>query len=546
MPTETATPPPDMFTVPESAPVATTPYDEIPYPAGAYRQSHPDRLETLAKLFGMDPPDIRACRVLELGCADGSNLIPMACALPESTFVGVDLSARQVCSGQEAIASLALTNIELRHMDIRNVDESFGTFDYVIAHGVYSWVPPDVQRKILRICKERLIENGVAYISYNTYPGWRMRGMLRDMMLYHSRKFDDSRLQIEQARALIHWLSESVSGQDTPYGMLLRSELENMKNWPDTYFRHDSLEEINAPVYFHEFVELAEYHGLKYLAEAEFPMMLSGNCGSAVYETLERLARDIIEMEQYMDFLRNRMFRQTLLCHASAKLNRDIGPWSLAGFQCAASIRSDHPKPEVASDKEETFRSPGQQAISSRLPIVKAALVCLAENWPAAIPITALAESARERINGLVEIPEKPRPDAETDSRTLEGALLTCFTRGMCELHLHPIPFALSAGVRPKACPWVRWLCSRGSAVTNRRHEQVILDTFERQIVPLLDGGRDREALVEALTALAENGTLLVDVEGKRVEEHGKLKKIMETSLEEKLRQFERQALLTE
>src|SRR5687767_5966377 len=108
-----------------------TPYDELPYPAAAYIQSHPSRLETLANLFGMSPPDITRCRVLELACADGANLIPIACALPESTFVGVDLSTRQLAAGHENIAALGLTNIDLRHCDIRNVDASFGSFDYI-------------------------------------------------------------------------------------------------------------------------------------------------------------------------------------------------------------------------------------------------------------------------------------------------------------------------------------------------------------------------------------------------------------------------------
>src|SRR6202022_3987057 len=116
----------------------STSYDEIPYPAAAYQQSHVARLETLAKLFGMAPSDIRHIRVLELGCADGSNLIPVACALSESAFLGVDLSARQIKAGQEIIAALGLTNIELRQCDIRHVDQSFAAFDYVIAHGIYS------------------------------------------------------------------------------------------------------------------------------------------------------------------------------------------------------------------------------------------------------------------------------------------------------------------------------------------------------------------------------------------------------------------------
>ncbi|MDX9787849.1 MAG: class I SAM-dependent methyltransferase [Desulfobacterales bacterium] len=522
---------------------AITPYDKMPYPAGAYPQSHPDRLETLAALFGMTPPDLRSCRVLELGCADGSNLIPMACALPGSRFVGVDLSARQVSAGRKAIAALSLENIDLRHSDIRDIDQRFGTFDYIICHGVYSWVPAAVQQKILSICRERLHENGVAYISYNTYPGWRMRGMLRDMMLYHSRKFDDPLKQIEQARALIQWLSESVRGQNNPYGMLLRIELEQMRNWQDTYFRHDSLEEINEPVYFHEFTELAAKHGLKYLAEAEFPMMLAGNCGSSIFNTLERLGRDIIEMEQYMDFLRNRMFRQTLLCHEGVSLNRTLGPWCLSGLHCAAAARAAHSTPSLASEKEEIFHGLQQQTISSREPIVKTALVCLAECWPATLSLSELTEKARARIAGLMKASGIPVPDIETDRQTLAGALLNCFSQGICELHCHPVPFVLSAGEHPQACAWVRYSAHKGT-VTSRRHEQVALDTFERQLVPLLDGCQDRTAIVAALTDLAASGALVVDVEGRRMQAPTELRRIMGIALEEKLHQFGRQGLL--
>ena len=314
-------------------------YDEIPYPAAAYQQSGLVRLETIAKLFGMEPRDIRHSRVLELACADGSNLIPMACAFSESAFVGVDLSAREVRAGQELIAALGLANIELRHCDIRQVDHSLGAFDYVIAHGIYSWVPAEVQEKILTICREQLHDNGVAYVSYNTYPGWRMRGMLRDMMMYHGRKFDDPKKQIEQARALVQWLGELVRSETNPYGMLIKSELEQMQNWQDAYFWHDSLADINEPIYFHEFIKRAETHGLQYLAEAQFPSMLASNYAGPISDALNQLGRDIIEMEQYMDFVRNRMFRQTLLCHREVKLNRALGPWTATGFRIASSLR---------------------------------------------------------------------------------------------------------------------------------------------------------------------------------------------------------------
>ncbi len=166
-------------------------YDEVPYSHQPYPQSHPDRLATLGRLFGLSPSPITHCRVLELGCARGGNLIPMAFHLPNSEFIGVELSARQAEMARKTVQDLNLDNVRVENASILDVDRSWGTFDYIISHGVYSWVPEEVQDRILTISSRNLAPQGIAYISYNTYPGWHMRGMVRDMMLFHANQFPD-------------------------------------------------------------------------------------------------------------------------------------------------------------------------------------------------------------------------------------------------------------------------------------------------------------------------------------------------------------------
>jgi cyclopropane fatty-acyl-phospholipid synthase-like methyltransferase len=72
----------------------TTVYDVVRYPGHAFPQTHPDRLAALAVLFGLDAPPPAGCRLLEIGCGDGGNLLPMAVGLPHATVVGFDTSAR--------------------------------------------------------------------------------------------------------------------------------------------------------------------------------------------------------------------------------------------------------------------------------------------------------------------------------------------------------------------------------------------------------------------------------------------------------------------
>src|SRR5262245_28858455 len=121
-----------------------TAYDDVPYPSLPSRRTHPAHLAAIGRLRGLAPPPVRRCRVLELGCAAGGNLLPMAADLPDSTFVGVDVSARQVEAGQRALGQLGLTNIELRRLNLLEAGDELGTFDYILCHGVYSWVPRPV------------------------------------------------------------------------------------------------------------------------------------------------------------------------------------------------------------------------------------------------------------------------------------------------------------------------------------------------------------------------------------------------------------------
>ncbi|MBI1879375.1 MAG: class I SAM-dependent methyltransferase [Chloroflexi bacterium] len=117
-------------------PATQTIYDQIPYPSLSFSWSHPSHLATLAVLVGMQPAPVERCRVLELGCAGGGNLIPMAYSLPDSEFIGIDLSARQIAEGQEMVAALGLRNVSLKQTNILGIASDFGRFDYIIAHGI--------------------------------------------------------------------------------------------------------------------------------------------------------------------------------------------------------------------------------------------------------------------------------------------------------------------------------------------------------------------------------------------------------------------------
>ena len=519
-------------------------YDEMPYINRAFPQTHPDRLAALARLFGLEAPDVETCRVLELGCASGDNLLPMALGLPGARFVGIDFSLRQVEQGRRAIAALGLANIELRHADITTIDASLGRFDYIVCHGIYSWVPPPVREKVLAICKQNLAPAGVAFVSYNTYPGWHLREMVRDMMVYHAAPVAGAKNKVAQARSLLEFLGQNLPA-DTPYGNVLREEAALVRGEDDAYLFHDHLEADNHPVYFHQFAQAAKDNGLQYLAEADFSSMLPTNFPPPMATALRQISGDVVRLEQYMDFFRARSFRQTLLTHAGREVQRKLEPQAMQSFHFASPAVPTTGAAFHADGVAETFRAPQGAKLTTRGAIVKAAMLVLAEAWPQALPFAELAQAARAKLDRATGAAAAPARAAQ-DNTQLCNSLLQSYAVNVVELRLRSPRLAATPSARPRASPLARWQAGEGLPLTNLRHEPVKLDEANRQVLRLLDGTRDRAALVAAMTQLARDGVLAVQPDGRPPPPGPQLEQILREGLEENLPHFARAALLVE
>ncbi len=521
---------------------ALTSYDRIPYRSHPYRQSHPDRMGTIARLFGLVAPPIENCRVLELGCAGGGNVIPMAEQFPDSEFIGIDASSRQIAEGRRQIDELGMKNIRLSAEDILKFQVEPGSFDYILSHGVYSWVPNPVQDRILEIVRTGLKPQGVAYISYNTHPGWRMRGMIRDIMRYRARSFESPQVQLSQARNLLEFLYTSVKGDDTAYSMLLKTELASMSKSEDYYLMHEQLEEINDPLYFHQFIERAAHADLQYLGESDFGTMTLENFPEEVRNMLNSVSRDVIEVEQYMDFLRNRAFRQTLLCHREAQLERPAHPSKIQGLRVASNTR---PEGEVNLNSEEktTFRR-GGSVLTTNNPYVKATMTHLASVWLRSVPFVELASIGRSMVEG--------RPGAigsdvmSRGTQQLAETILRCFSTGQIDLHVSEVPISTSVSSTPAATPYARLQARDSTMVTNRLHETVPLDDLQRFVLCSLDGTRDRAGSAEFVGESVSQGKLILYHQGSRITDAAQAREMVSDLLPEILEGFARSALLVE
>jgi methyltransferase-like protein len=512
-------------------------YDDIPYDSTPFAETHPDHLCVLGRLFGLDAPAPETARILELGCATGGNIIPLAFHLPGARITGIELSAAQVAMAQELIGTLGLDNIEVRQGDIMELGAELGKFDYIIAHGVYSWVPDFVREKMLVLCRDLLSDDGIAYISYNTLPGWRMRGMLRDMLLYHARDAKTPRARLDKAYELFDLMDGATKGLDALSAKYLRSEIAAVRKAHPSYIYHEYMEEINQPFLFSQFAADAKQHGLQYLCDVELGTAFPSTLGEAAEQALE-FAGDVLELEQYMDFVRNRNFRRSLLCRGDRAITRDLALEQFENFAFSALLTPPK-KVELSRPREQKFTSADNHDYDVSHPLTKAALLHLAAVHPDAVPFAELVGAAQQiaAANGGRQYAE------QTDH--LFGELFSLFAHQAIRISPRPQHFDKQIGERPRlhALAQAQAALNLGHLATVR-HTTVQLDAFATHLARLLDGTRTVEELVQAMVAALERGEVVVEGDGKK-QDAKKLAATVAANVQRLMTVFARQGLLT-
>jgi SAM-dependent methyltransferase len=445
-------------------------YDEVRYPSFPRNQSHPAFISALSAIAGFSLPPVEGWRVLEIGCGDGSNILPLALDYPEGMYVGVDRAQIAIEVGRELASRLHLTNIELHPADLLQWAPE-GEFDYIIAHGVFSWVPKEIREKILQICSAALKPRGVAYISYNALPGCYFRRFVGDFLQFHVRHLTDPAVRIRKARELAQFIADRPGG-DEPQPLAIRDEMQTVLEKDETVLYHDDLAEVNEPFYLLDFVAQAERHGLQYLGDAD-PLRDD-------VRDLPLQSEDWIESRQYCDFLTGRRFRETLLCRCDIPLERMLLLNRFRDLFAASRVKPAEPD----KDGQQQFDLPKAGNLKTNHPFVKHTLCRLASLWP---------ESIR-----ICELPIDEYPPEE-----IAGILQQLLEMKALELRTHPPKIASSISDRPVASALARTQIAGGyRRITNQRHMSVELgDETSRMVLSLLDGSRDRGELIRDLLA---------------------------------------------
>ncbi|HFC8529898.1 TPA: methyltransferase regulatory domain-containing protein [Neisseria lactamica] len=292
-------------------------YDDLMYESGAFPQTAINNLEARARMMGLKPAAAAKAKVLELGCSMGGNIITQALYYPDAEFVGIDLSGRQVAQGNAIIEKMGLENVRLEEKDILTVDESFGKFDYIIVHGIWSWVPDAVKDKIFSICRNNLTEQGIAYISYNVYPGWKRQEQLREIMYFAGRDVLEEPLEARTRKGLdaLKALAEILENDKGLDGGGKLPAIQKILNHNFYYIAHEYMEAFNDPIYVNGFIEWANRHRLAYIGDTDLHASFVSWMAEHTRERILALAGgDYIAKEFYSDILSDRQFRRSLLC----------------------------------------------------------------------------------------------------------------------------------------------------------------------------------------------------------------------------------------
>ena len=518
-------------------------YDRIPYDTRAYPSAHPRNLAAIGMLYGLEAPPVEQCRVLVLGCAQGGNLFPAAAHYPHSHFVGLDNSQRQIEVARSSADKLGLDNISLHCMDIMDAGEDMGQFDYIIAHGIYSWIPEAVRDKVFQICKSLLSANGIAYLSYNTLPGWHINGIVRDIMQYRFRDYEDPMEGLKQALKYLEAIVNAVPANNNPYMTLIRQVQAQVSANNHTYLLHEYLSDINEAFHFHQVVEKGHALGLRYLADATFIGREFTTHSADLNQRFQAISKDIIDYEQHFDFVCNRLFRSSLFCHREVALRDTVSDEPLWTLFCSSMAKAVELPAGQYPAGVMGFHNGGGVMVDGD-PLFQNAMKHLIDIYPQAMTVAQLMESLLPgfQLQGT-------RQEQNHDARTLYGKLLRARAAGLVNLTTDKPAVAtpgprLPPGYRPYASPFARLQAESGDVVVSAWNENVGLNPFSRQVLGLLDGSRRLQDLQKALLARYERGELALPGEGTNILQGSALKEAIEQRLMNSLTFFAKSGLL--
>ena len=501
-------------------------YDSVPYLSFPFARLHPARLGAIGHILGLAPCPVNQARILEIGCATGGHLIPIAASYPGAEVLGLDISSTQIKLGNERIARLNLSNIRLETRSLTELCEADGPFDYIICHGVFSWIPEALRNELLRVVSERLSPAGIALISFNVLPGWRLYQVVRDSMILHA----GTQSSHEQRTAWTRFMFQAMekhAPENTTYGQIWRREAQRMSALPDFYLEHEIFEDHNNPSTFTKFIETARMHQLCYLAETRLASNIPEHYSAEIAELIRGFGEnDPIRTEQYIDIVTGRSFRESLLIRAdqAQRINRRLDPAYLENLHFAATNGTT-----IQTNDDGTCRIHFDDSESH---VTSQSIATAMKRMLAARPATSSFDELSHFLS-------------QSERRRLLETLLRFVCDGSIDIRSEPIVCLPDVSEKPTVWPLAASDAASGlSQTATLCHTPYLLSPFAQFLLPLLDGTRDRNELFELVYAQAVHSATNIIDEAGRAEDDIRIREISLNILNQELSRLAKAGML--
>jgi SAM-dependent methyltransferase/methyltransferase-like protein len=500
-------------------------YDAFFFESLSNPERHIDRLYAQALLKGVLPTHPRCAQVLEIGCSTGANIIPQAILYPKSHFVGVDVSKEQISLAQNVSLSLGLKNIEFLPIGVEHLNRISRSFDYIICHGLYSWVGLDTQRMLIEQIAHYLSPNGVGYLSYNTKIGWQNCQLIKRHLIECTHEILDSSVKIARARKIIEAALEIGRINE----LLLHSRTVQFLTYlaavSDALLLHEYLNPHASGVSVRTLDhDLKAYH-LQYFGDARpqresVDLIGFDTASSSQIDIRQQMTS--AEKDDLNDLLRPKSFRAALVVRAGLKEKRVDSNELLSSLYFASPLvlLSQEVDIDTNAPSAYLFMRGEEQPFRVFEEIVARIVIKLTQTWPEPVSGQSLFTSLH------------------TDSERSE--LLRLIYSGAIEVSSGNFGCTSVLEYKPATSPYVRLQAQSNTIVSTLKHEYFRINDFERLLLKLLDGTKTKESLADAMQSAFDLGELRI-AQGQIINID---KGFFEAAVEMALREFTEHGLL--
>lgn len=493
-----------------------TSYDETPYSSYVFSHCQPVRLHAIATLKGLNPAPVETARVLEIGCSFGGNLLPFAIQHPRSYSIGIDLSEQQINMGKKMMQEVGVDNIQLICADISQVNFENIQFDYIICHGVFSWVPQFVQEAILNVIKNYLSPNGVAFISYNTYPGWHHFDAAKHLMQFGSNPQLDRLTRTDQAFELLKYTNNILKKTNTPRDQSLEAIFNTIIGREKYYVSHEYFEEYNNPLYFSQFLEKINKYHLAYLNDSDvidFWRYFPSLDNKEYNDICDYFGYDLEKIEEYFDFLSNRAFRCSIITHQSNLAHHNIGK-DIRSLNLAYQFNRLYFQTNIAYI-EQTETTPAYWQLTDNGKLFS--------SNPLSDKLFEYIHDHKEKLCSISALKEYLIANTPSyDEQDTNNILLNIIYSSRTYFSFSDIPLN-TYSKKPKINEKYRKLSifveknPNVTGLSNYRYQRIETDFFTSYICKHLDGTRTIKNLIKLIKSDIDNGSISWTIDGEKI-----------------------------